>query len=369
VELLDLGAQQRRLGGRIEEAVARVLAHRRFVDGPEVAELEDALGRYCGVAHAVACASGTDALVLALLALGLKPGDHVAVPAFTFAATAEAVALLGGVPVFADVDPVTFNVDPASLATAFGGAAGSRIVGVIPVDLFGQPADHDEIAAIANAHGAWVLTDAAQSFGSAVDGRRAGSLGTMAATSFFPAKPLGCYGDGGAVFTNDGDLAAAVRSLRGHGAGADRYEHVRIGMTGRLDTIQAAVLLAKLTVFDEELDARDALARRYGELLEDVVAVPRVRAGRRSAWAQYTCVLDDRDTIAKRMAEEGVPTSVHYPRPLHRQPAYRRFPVVPGGAPAAEELAASVLSLPMHPYLSRPDQDRVVAALRAAVEA
>jgi dTDP-4-amino-4,6-dideoxygalactose transaminase len=368
MELLDLGAQQRRLGGRVEEAVSRVLAHRRFVDGPEVAELEGELARYCDVAHAVACASGTDALVLALLALRLKPGDHVAVPAFTFAATAEAVALLGGVPVFADVDPVTYNLDPASLDTAFRGASGRRIVGVIPVDLFGQPADHHEIVAIADANGAWVLTDAAQSFGSTLEGRRAGSIGLLAATSFFPAKPLGCYGDGGAVFTDDAALAAAVRSLRGHGAGADRYEHVRVGLTGRLDTIQAAVLLAKLTVFDEELDARDALARRYGELLGDVVAVPRVRPGRRSAWAQYTCRLDDRDTIAKRMAEDGVPTAVHYPRPLHRQPAYQRFPVVPGGAPVAEELAASVLSLPMHPYLTRPDQDRVVAALRAAVD-
>ncbi len=341
------------------------------MDGPEVAELEAQLARYCGVEHAIACSSGTDALVLSLMALGLRPGDRVIVPTFTFAATAEAVAFLGGIPVFVDVDAASFAMSPASVARAFSdsgsGSGEAPIVGVVPVDLFGHPAPHGEIAQLAESHEAWVLTDAAQSFGATWNGRRAGSIGRMATTSFFPAKPLGCYGDGGAVFTDDGDLAAAVRSLRSHGAGADRYDNLRIGMTGRLDTIQAAILLEKLAIFDEELDRRVEVARRYTGLLDGAVETPSVAAGCRSAWAQYTCLVECRDLVAKELATEDIPTAVYYPRPLHRQAAYERFPVVDGGTPVADDLCTRVLSLPMHPYLEPADQERVAEAVRRAV--
>jgi dTDP-4-amino-4,6-dideoxygalactose transaminase len=367
VEFVDLGAQQRRLGGRIDAAIGRVLAHRRFIDGPEVAELEERLASYCGVGHALACSSGTDALVLALMALGVGPGDRVMVPSFTFAATAEVVALVGATPFFVDVDPETFNIDPGSVRHAFSQPGDGPVVGIIPVDLFGHPAPHGEIDEIAARHGAWVLTDAAQSFGASWHGRRSGSIGRLAASSFFPAKPLGCYGDGGAVFTDDPELADAIRSLRSHGAGSHRYEHVRIGMTGRLDTIQAAVLLEKLSIFDEELDARQAVADIYRSLLADVATVPTVRPGCRSAWAQYTCRFGDRDAVARHLSDAGIPTAVYYPTPLHRHPAYERYPVVDGGTPVAEALAHEVLSLPMHPYLMPEEQERVAAAVRGAL--
>ncbi|MFP5316742.1 MAG: DegT/DnrJ/EryC1/StrS family aminotransferase [Acidimicrobiia bacterium] len=369
MEFVDLAAQERRLGSRLRSAIDGVLAHRRFVNGPEVAELEQQLGRYCGVEHAVACSSGTDALVLSLMALRLAPGDRVIVPTFTFAATAEAVAFLGGVPVFVDVDAATFALSPASVARAFSQPGGAPIVGVVPVDLFGHPAPHGEIAELARAHGAWVLTDAAQSFGASWNGRRAGSIGRMATTSFFPAKPLGCYGDGGAVFTDDGELAAVVRSLRSHGAGADRYDNVRIGMTGRLDTIQAAILLEKLAIFDEELERRQEVASRYTELLDGAVETPSVSSGCRSAWSQYTCLVDNRDLVAKELASEHIPTAVYYPRPLHRQAAYEGYPVVEGGTPVADDLCSRVLSLPMHPYLEPADQERVAQTVRRAVGA
>ena len=367
MEFVDLAAQERRLGDRLGAAINRVLVHHQFLAGPEVAELESQLSGYCGVAHTIAVSSGTDALVLALMALGLRPGDRVAVPTFTFAATAEAVAFLGGVPVFVDVDCDTFTIDVDSLARALHDDDG--VVGVIPVDLFGHPAAHATVGELAARAGAWVLTDAAQSFGAVWQGRRAGSIGRMAITSFFPAKPLGCYGDGGAVFTDDAALAAVVRSLRTHGAGSHRYEHVRVGMTARLDTIQAAILLEKLAIFDGELAARQAVADRYHELLGDVVAVPTVRPDCRSAWAQYTILVDQRDEVAAALAAEGIPTAVHYPIPLHRQPAYAGYPVAEGGAPRAEDLARRVLSLPMHPYLSVEDQARVASAVRAAVTA
>lgn len=367
MEFVDLGAQQHRLGERLETAIALVLARRSFINGPEIIELESQLAAYCGVAHAIACSSGTDALMLALLALGFQPGDRVAVPTFTFAATAEAVAFLGGVPLFVDVDPVTFNLDPRSLALALGDDGDGPVVGVIPVELFGHPVAHDEIEALAANHGAWVLTDAAQSFGASWNDRRTGSVGRISTTSFFPTKPLGCYGDGGAVFTNDDQLAGVIRSLRSHGAGTDQYDNVRIGMTGRLDTIQAAILLEKLTIFDEELEARQAVADRYAGLLADLVTVPEVRAGSRSVWAQYTCLTDGRDALADALAKHQIPTRVYYPVPLHRQQAYRGYPVVSGGTPVADELARRVLSLPMHPYLASADQARVAAAVQDAL--
>jgi dTDP-4-amino-4,6-dideoxygalactose transaminase len=367
VEAVDFAAQRARLGGAIERGIARVVEHGRFVMGPEVGELEDRLAAYCGAGHAVTCSSGTDALFLALLAWGVGPGDAVFVPAFTFAASAEVVALAGATPVLVDIDPCSYTLDAASLEAAVATDLGLRPAGVIAVDLFGQPADYRAIGAIAGRHGMWVLADAAQSFGSTLDGRGAGTYGHAAATSFFPTKPLGCYGDGGAVFTADAGLADRVRSLRAHGQGEHPYDHPRIGITGRLDTIQAAVLLAKLDVLAEELGARRRLADRYSAELAGVATVPLVGTRATSAWAQYTVQVDHRDEVAAHMAGAGVPTAVYYPRPLHHQPAYAGFPTAPGGLPAAEAVARRVLSLPVHPYLTEEAQARVIEALRTAV--
>jgi dTDP-4-amino-4,6-dideoxygalactose transaminase len=371
VALVDLAAQRERLGPALDDAIRRVLEHGRFIMGPEVAELEERLAAYCGARHAIGCASGTDALLLALLAWDVGPGDAVFVPGFTFAATAEVVALLGATPVLVDVDPVSCNLDVARLREAVAAvpdASGLRAAGVIAVDLFGVPADYDSIEAVAADHGMWVLADAAQSFGASMHGRAPGTLGTVAATSFFPTKPLGCYGDGGAVFTADDDLAASIRSLRVHGQGSHAYDHVHIGITGRLDTLQAAVLLVKLPLLDEELAARRRLATRYSAELADVVGVPSVGQGATSAWAQYTVQTDRRDEVGARLREWGVPTAVHYPRALSQQPAYRRFPVAPGGVPVAEALARRVLSLPLHPYLTEAAQQRVIDSVRRAVK-
>ena len=366
IPMIDLAAQRARLGYRIEQAIGRVLAHGRFVMGPEVGELEERLAGYCDARHAVSCSSGTDALLLALMAWGTGPGDAVFVPAFTFAATAEVVALAGATPVFVDVDPVTYTLDPASLAAAIDGVAELRPAGIIAVDLYGQPADYNAIGAVAAGNGMWVLSDAAQSFGSTLDGRGVGTYGAVSATSFFPTKPLGCYGDGGAVFTADDDLADRMRSLRAHGQGDHPYDHRLIGINGRLDTIQAAVLLQKIDVLAEELAARRRLAERYETALAGLVTVPTVAAGARSAWAQYTVLVDDRDHVVPRLKASGIATAVHYPLPLQRQPAYAGFPVGPGGTPVADALAQRVLSLPMHPYLDDADQDRVIGAMQEA---
>ncbi|MDP9387559.1 MAG: DegT/DnrJ/EryC1/StrS aminotransferase family protein [Actinomycetota bacterium] len=368
MDFSGLAAQRRRLGDAVDRAVSRVLDHGRFVLGPEVERLETELARRCGVPHAVTCASGTDALLLALLAWGAGAGDGVLVPAFTFAATAEVVVLAGAVPVFVDVCEDTFDLDAGRLTDAarFARGSGLRPVGVIAVDLFGHPADYAAIADVARAEGLWVLADAAQSMGASWQGRPVGSLADATATSFFPAKPLGCYGDGGALFTADDALASTVRSLRAHGQGGHRYEHVRVGTNSRLDTIQAAVLLEKLAIFDDERAARHRVAARYGEALADVVTVPLVQPGVASAWAQYTVRAADRDGMAEELGGRGIPTAVHYPRPLHGQPAFAGFPVAPGGAPVAERLAGDVLSLPAHAYLDDEAQDVVVAAVRSA---
>jgi dTDP-4-amino-4,6-dideoxygalactose transaminase len=350
--------------------MANVLSHGSYIMGPEVDELEAALAERSTAAHVATCASGTDALVLALLALGIRPGDVVAVPTFTFVATAEAVALLGGVPLFVDVEADTYNLDPAKLEVALDWAtgAGHRVVGVVPVDLFGQPADHDAVRAVADRHGCWVLVDAAQSFGGARGEVPVGSDGVVSTTSFFPAKPLGCYGDGGAVFTNDPSIDAAIRSLRMHGMGNDRYEHVRIGLCGRLDTLQAAILLVKLSVFDDELAARQQVADRYTAALADRVVTPVIKPGRRSAWAQYTIRVAHRDAVARRLAEQGIPTAVYYPIPLHRQPAYVSALQSPEGFPVADDVCEQVLSLPMHPYLDAATQQTITDAVVSATE-
>jgi dTDP-4-amino-4,6-dideoxygalactose transaminase len=372
IPFIDVAAQRRRLGSAIDDAIGRVLAHCQFIQGPEVRALEADLAAFCGAKHVIGCASGTDALLLVLLAWEIGPGDAVICPAFTFHATAEQVALLGATPVFADVEADTFNIDPASLerAVATAKARGLKPRAVIPVDLFGLPADHDAIAAIAERHGLLVLDDAAQSFGALYRGRKLGKLATATATSFFPAKPLGCYGDGGAVFTDDDALAARVKSLRVHGESpTDKYDAQRIGVTGRLDTIQAAVLIEKLKIFPDEIAARQAVAVRYAEGLADVAITPRTGNESTSVWAQYTIRLAPgrRDALGAALKAEGIPTAIYYAKPLHRQAAYRDFPAVDGGLPVSERLADEVISLPMHAYLKPPVQDRVIAAVRRAL--
>ncbi len=382
MQFIDLAAQQRRIRSAIEARIARVLDHGRYVLGPENEELEERLAGYVGVAHALGCSSGTDALLLGLMAMGVGPGDAVFTTPFTFVATAEAIALTGAIPVFVDIDPRTFNLDPAQLARAVeavrtGDAAAhplprqaweGRLVprGVIAVDLFGVPADYDRIMAVAAAHDLFVIEDAAQSFGAEYRGRRAGSLGHLAATSFFPAKPLGGYGDGGMVFTDDAELAAAIRSIRVHGQGRDRYQNVRLGLNARLDTLQAAVLLCKFDMFPEELDRRQQVAAAYGERIAAAclaVTTPHVPSDCRSAWAQYSVLADNRQRYLDRLTAAGIPYAIYYPVPLHLQEAFRYLGYQPGAMPVAEAVADRIFSLPMHPYLDEADIDRVVAAL------
>src|ERR671937_21874 len=373
IPFIDVAAQRRRLGRSVDEAIARVLGHCQFILGPEVRALEVKLAEFCGARHVVSCASGTDALVLVLMAQGIGPGDAVICPSFTFTATAEVVALVGATPAFADVEEGSFNLDPESLRAACATArtAGLRPKAVIPVDLFGQPADYDRIMAVAEAEGLFVLDDAAQAFGATYKNRRVGALAPATATSFFPAKPLGCYGDGGAVLTDDEELAQVLRSLRVHGEGHGKYDCVRIGLNGRLDTIQAAVLMEKLRIFPEEILARERVARRYSAGLADVAIVPRLASGSTSVWAQYTIRLASgrRDGLAAALKAQGIPTAVHYPVPLHRQQPYQHFPTALGGAPVSERLAQEVISLPMHAYLDETTQDRIIEAVRRALGA
>lgn len=365
---IDLKAQQARIGDRIEARIRAVLAHGQFIMGPEVRQLEAELAAFAGARHCISCASGTDALLLALMALGVGPGQAVFVPTFTFVATAEVVALLGATPIFVDVREDTFNLDADSLRGAVEEARrlGLRPAAVIPVDLFGLPADYDAIGAVAAEFGLRILADAAQSFGGSRHGRPVGSLAEVTATSFFPAKPLGCFGDGGAVFTDSDELAAVMRSLRVHGQGGDKYDNVRVGINGRLDTIQAAILLEKLAIFADEITARQVAAGRYATALASHVGLQAIPDGHVSAWAQYTLVTDRRDAIATACKAAGVPTAIYYPKPLHRQTGYSGFPTAPGGCPVSEALAAKVISLPMHPYLDSETQGRVVAAVTSA---
>jgi dTDP-4-amino-4,6-dideoxygalactose transaminase len=372
IPFIDVGAQRRRLGRAIDDAIARVTTHCQFINGPEVAQFESDLAAFCGAKYAVGCASGTDALMLVLMARGIGPGDAVICPAFTFCATAEVIVLVGATPVFADVDADTFNINAGSVKRAAATAKrhGLKPMALIPVDLFGLPADYDALATVAEAEGLYVLDDAAQGFGATTKGRKIGTLAPATATSFFPAKPLGCYGDGGAVLTDDEGLVEVLKSLRVHGQGADKYDNVRIGMTSRLDTIQAAVLIEKLKIFPDEIGAREQVARRYAAGLNDVAIVPTVPDGMTSVWAQYTIRLKPgvRDGLAAKLKAQGVPTAVYYPKPLHRLKAYRHFPVVDNGIPVTDQLADEVISLPMHAYLDAPAQDRVIEAVRAALQ-
>lgn len=370
LEFAGIKAQYAALREAIAPRVGEVFRHGRFIMGPEVAELEEALASYCGVGQVIGVSSGTDALTAPMLAMEIGPGDAVFLPAFTFTATAEVPLLLGASPVFVDVDPHTFNIDVDDLEEKIAAvrAAGNLTPrAIVPVDLFGVPAAYTQINALAEREGLTVLGDAAQSFGATYHNRRVGSLAAVTATSFFPAKPLGCFGDGGAVFTDDPDLADRIRSVRNHGQGAEKYSIDRVGLNGRLDSLQAAVLLGKLPALDGEIEARNRLADLYDNVLADVCETPRRVEGCRSAFAQYTILVDDRDAVQARLAEADIPTAIYYPKPMHFQGPYASFGDGPGSLPVSEALSGRVLSLPMHGYMSDAVASRIAAAVRAAV--
>ena len=366
---IDLAAQREQLGDSVERAISAVLKHGQFILGPEVAELERQLASFCGARHCITCANGTDALLLALMAEGIGKGDAVFVPAFTFVATVEVAVLAGATPVFVDVRQDSFNLDVESLEAAIGEARrrGLKPRCVIPVDLYGQPADYKAIGEVAEAHGLLVVADAAQSFGASRDGRKVGTLAPYTATSFYPSKPLGGYGDGGAVFTDDDDRAGRLRALRNHGKKPDQPETELVGLNSRLDSIQAAILLEKLRLFPGEIAARQERAERYAEGLGSVVKVPELMAGATSVWAQYTIITERRDALAKACRAAGVPTAIHYASALNSLPPYRQVPTGPAGLCQAEWLAERVISLPMHPYLSDETQDLIIGTVRQAL--
>ena len=357
MQFIDLAAQQDCLRVNIEAGIARVLAHGKYILGPEVAELEDKLAAYTGAKYCITCANGTDALQIALMALGVGPGDEVITPGFSYIATAEATAILGAKPVYIDIDPVTYNMDPGLIEAAIT----PRTKAIIPVSLYGQCADFDAINAIANKHSLPVIEDGAQSFGATYKGRKSGNLSTISCTSFFPSKPLGCYGDGGAIFTSDEELAVTLRQIARHGQDR-RYHHIRVGVNSRLDTIQAAILLPKLAILNDELDKRQAVATRYMEGFAGINGLqrPYVADYNSSAWAQFTIRATNREAVQKALGDAGIPTAVHYPLPLNRQPAVAdEDACLPQGDRAAEE----VLSLPMHPYLDVMSQNLIIKAL------
>lgn len=372
IQFVDLEAQQRRIRERLNSAIAEALDQGAYIMGPQVARFESNLAAFCGAKHAITCANGTDALQLALMALQVRQVDAIFVPSFTFAATAEAVRLAGATPVFVDSDMDSFNMDPLSLERSINRAraCGLNPRAVIPVDLFGMPADMESLEAISAHERMELICDSAQGFGGTINGRMTGTFGRITTTSFFPAKPLGCYGDGGALFTADDGLAHLLRSLRVHGKGIDKYENIRVGMNSRLDTIQAAILLIKLEIYEEEINARNEVASRYNERLSNVVEIPAISPGYRSVWAQYTIKLldgDERHLVQCRLKQSGVPTAIYYPTPLHLQPAYSDALTDPAGLPNAEELSTRVLSLPIHAYLDKGIQHYIVDATIDAV--
>jgi dTDP-4-amino-4,6-dideoxygalactose transaminase len=367
MDFIDLKSQYARIETTLVERLRRVLVDGRFIMGPEVAELEQTLAAWVGSRHCVSCANGTDALHLALLCHGIGAGDVVFTSPFTFAASAEVISLRGATPVFVDVHPRTFNLEPQALERAVervrkDGRLQAR--GIIAVDLFGLPADYDALMELARREGLFVVQDAAQSFGATSHGQRSPGLTDLGTTSFFPAKPLGCYGDGGALFTNDDDVAAALRSLRSHGKGSHKYEHTRIGLNSRLDTLQAAVLLEKFRIFPAELELRERVAQRYTQALESILQVPEIPPGRSSAWAQYSVCHAERDDLLRELKRAGIPTMVYYPVPLHLQPCYADLGYRKGDLPVSEDLSERIFSLPMSPYLAEEDQDRVVETLQ-----
>jgi UDP-2-acetamido-2-deoxy-ribo-hexuluronate aminotransferase len=370
IPFIDLQAQRRRLGEPLNRAIQAAVEGGQWVMGPQVMELEEKLAAFAGAKHCITCANGTDALMIVLRAWDIGPGDAVFVPAFTFAASAEVVALVGASPVFVDVLEDTFNMDPASLEAAIAmvrQTTSLRPRAVMPVDLFGQPAEYRAIEAITTREKLKLLCDTAQGFGGVLDGRRTGTIGDAAATSFFPAKPLGCYGDGGATFTNDDALAELLRSIRIHGQGRDKYENVRIGVNSRLDTIQAAILLEKLKIFPAEIEERERIAVGYNQRLgqSNKIRVPRVIAGAQSTWAQYTIQVSDRDKVQTSLKERGIPTAIYYPIPLSHQKGYRHYPSA--ATAVSEKLSKTVISLPMHPYLDGRTLETISEAVSASL--
>lgn len=368
---IDLQAQRARISDQIDAAISRVLEHGAFIMGPEVVEVEEALAALAGSKHCVSCASGTDALTLPLMAAGIGPGDAVFVPSFTFTASAEVVALRGATPVFIDVDHQTFNMDANSLDAGIEAArrAGLTPRTVMTVDLFGQPADYDALESVADANDLWILDDGAQSFGATYKDKPIGSLGRATGTSFYPSKPLSCYGDGGAVFTDDDKMYDLMKRVRVHGNGGGSSEAQCLGLTARFDSIQAAILLEKLKIFEDECTRRNLVAQRYDAGLKEVVQTPSVIDGATSVWAQYTVVSDHRDVIAKALADDNIPTALFYPLPIHRQSPYNDFPVAGNGLPVTDKLAGQVISLPIHPYLEPDIQDRIIDAVKTALKA
>jgi dTDP-4-amino-4,6-dideoxygalactose transaminase len=384
MQFVDLATQQKRIRETLEKNIQVVLDHGKYIMGPEIKTLENRLAEYAGVRHAVGCASGTDALLMALMAVGVGPGDAVFTSPFTFIATAEVISLLGATPVYVDIDPQTFNIDPAKLAQAVGALKENDsnlhplpIInnplpitpkGVIAVDIFGLPAPYERIESLAGEPNLFVIEDAAQSFGAELNGKRACSFGNIACTSFFPAKPLGCYGDGGMCFTNDDKLSEIMESLRVHGKGHHKYDNVRIGINGRLDTLQAGILLAKFDIFPEEIEMRQQVAHRYTKLLtsNSDIQVPVVPPGYKSAWAQYSLLAKDeqqRTDIQNRLKEAGIPTAIYYPKPLHLQSAFSSLGYKKGDFPVSEACAKRIFSLPMHPYVSEEDQEKIAQIL------
>jgi dTDP-4-amino-4,6-dideoxygalactose transaminase len=372
IDFIDLQAQRRHIGKAMDDAILEAVHSGRFILGPQVKEFEEKLGAFCGAKHTLACANGTDAIALCLMALKLRPGDAVICPSFTFAATAEVVAWLGATPIFVDIDPATYNMDvkgfPAALETAQ--QHNLRVKALIAVDLFGQPADYDLIEPFCRENGIVLIADSAQGFGGSYKGRVAGSIGDFATTSFFPAKPLGAYGDGGAVFTAHEEHLAVMRSLHVHGQGVDKYDNERIGVNSRLDTIQAAVLLQKLAIFAEEIDKRQVVAQRYAAGLADVAVTPVVAEGCVSTWAQYVIRVDAsrRAGFIDELKARGVPTAIYYPKPLHQQKAYKRFPTAGNGLPVSDRVCHEVVALPMHAYLDETTQGYIIEAARAALQ-
>ncbi|OLF71741.1 aminotransferase DegT [Maricaulis sp. W15] len=366
IPFIDLSAQRARIKDRIDAAVMKVLDEGRYILGPEVTELEDKLAEFAGMGRALSCANGTDAILIPLMAMGIGRGDAVFVPSFTFAATAEVVVLAGATPVFVDIEPDTYNMSAASLSEAIEAVrqAGELTPrAVIAVDLFGQPANYPVLAPIAREHGLKLISDCAQGFGSTLDGKASLHWADVLTVSFYPAKPLGAYGDGGAILCKDDDLYATMKSVRVHGEGVSRYEYARIGLNSRLDTIQAAILLAKLDVFGEEIRMRQAVADAYAAGFGNAVKPPHIIPGAQSTWAQYTIEVSDRDAFRAYLADQGVPTAIYYPIPLHMHEPYAECPRAPRGLPATEAAALRVVSLPMHPDMPGSDIDRVTGAV------
>ncbi|MFC1824783.1 DegT/DnrJ/EryC1/StrS family aminotransferase [Thermodesulfobacteriota bacterium] len=382
IPFVDLAAQQKLIDTSLKKRIHEVLSHGSYIMGPEVSELEEKLSHYAGVKHTIACSSGTDALLMSLMAYGIGPGDAIFTTPFTFISTAEVIALLGATPIFVDIEPKTFNMDPSHLELAIRAVSENdpkiypipRSInnplsskGIIPVDLFGLPADYDQINGIAKRFGLFVLGDAAQSFGGVYQGKKVGGLADISATSFFPAKPLGCYGDGGAVLTDNDELADIMKSIRVHGKGKNKYENTRIGINGRLDTFQAAILLEKLEIFPGEIAARNRTATRYSRGLEDLLQTPHIPNGSTSAWAQFSIVTEKREELQAALKKSDIPTAIYYPKPLHLQEAFSDLEYRAGDFPVSEKTARNIFSLPMHPYLEDEIIDRIVTVIRSAM--